>query len=143
MVELRRHFPSKPSMISAMRNFIRDGCRQIWTAASDVPVMSQLELAVSEAASNIMLHGMSGQPGAMIELTLEIESERACVTFSYPGCAFTPEAVPSPDFSGRAESGYGQYVIQQSVDEVHFSRDDAGRCTIRLIKNRTRCVQEQ
>lgn len=140
MVELRRHFQGKPRLISEIRGFIRKGCRQIWNETSDLPAISQLELAVSEAASNIMLHGMRGQPEGLIELTLNVENERVCVMFSYSGCSFTPEAVPAPDFNGRAESGYGQFLIQQSVDEVHFSRDDAGRCTICLIKNRTRCV---
>jgi anti-sigma regulatory factor (Ser/Thr protein kinase) len=81
---------------------------------------------------------MRGKPGGEIELTLNTEGDQANVTFSYAGCAFIPEAVPPPDFAGRAESGYGQFLIQQSVDEVHFSRDDAGRCMISLTKNRTR-----
>ena len=140
MVELRRQFQRQPHLISEIRGFIRKECRQVWNESSDLPAISQLELAVSEVASNIMLHGMKGQPGGLIELTLNTEVDRACVTFSYPGCAFAPEAVPPPDFTGRAESGYGQFLIQQSVDEVHFSRDDAGRCTICLTKNRTRCA---
>ena len=140
MVELRRQFQGKPRLISEIRGFIRKGCCQVWNESSDKPTISQLELAVSEVASNIMLHGMKGQPGGLIELTLNTEDDRACVTFTYPGCAFAPEAVPPPDFTGRAESGYGLYLIRQSVDEVHFSRDDAGHCTIRLKKNRTRCA---
>ncbi|MBC7967837.1 MAG: ATP-binding protein [Fuerstia sp.] len=140
MVELRRQFQRQPRLISEIRGFIRKSCRQVWNESSDKPTISQLELAVSEVASNVMLHGMKGQPEGLIELTLNIENERVCVTFSYPGCAFAPQAVPPPDFAGRAESGYGQFLIQQSVDEVHFSRDDAGHCTICLTKNRTRCA---
>lgn len=139
MVELRRHFPGKPHLISDIRDYTRTSCRLIWNESSDIPSISQLELAVSEVASNIMLHGMRGQPDGLIELTLNIEQMRACVTFSYPGCAFSPETVPTPDFTARAESGYGQYLIRRSVDEVHFSRNDAGLCTICLIKNRRRC----
>jgi len=140
VVELRHHFPGEPRLIPEIRDFIRKGCRLSWNEASDGAAISQLELAVSEVASNIMLHGMQGQPDGLIELTLNIDVERACVSFFYPGCAFTPKSVPTPDFSGRAESGYGLYLIQQSVDEVHFSQDDAGRCTICLKKNRTRCA---
>ena len=140
MVEFRRHFPGKPHLIHDIRDFIRKGCRLSWNEASDIAAISQLELAVSEVASNIILHGMQGQPEDFIELTLNIQHERACVTFSYPGCAFAPETIPPPDFIDRAESGYGLYLIRQSVDEVHFSRDDAGHCTIRLKKNRTRCA---
>ena len=140
MVELRRRFAGKPQMISEMRDFVRDGCRRVWNEPCDISAISQLELAVSEAASNIILHGLQEHPGELIELALNVEIREVCVTFTYPGCAFTPQAVPAPDFTGRAETGYGLYLIQQSVDEVHFSRDDAGYCTIRFIKNRTTCT---
>ena len=136
MVEQRRHFPGNPCLISDMRDFIREGCRKVWNQDADAPAISQMELAVSEAASNIMLHGLQGPPGQSIELILNLEEHQACITFRYPGCAFQPHTVPAPDFTGRAESGYGLFLIQQSVDEVDFSRDDAGVCTIRFIKNR-------
>jgi anti-sigma regulatory factor (Ser/Thr protein kinase) len=136
MVELRRHFPGNPSQITEMRDFVRTGCRRIWNKASDIQTISQLELAVSEAASNIILHGLQRPPCELIGLVLNIEEQQACITFLYPGCTFIPQAVPKPDFTGRSESGYGLYLIQQSVDEVHYSRNDAGLCTIRFIKNR-------
>jgi phosphoserine phosphatase RsbU/P len=142
MVELRRHFPGKPSQISVIREFVRTGCRRVWKEASDNKAISQLELAVSEAASNIILHGLQEPPGELteqrlnIELILDIDAQQACITFLYPGCEFLPQAVPKPDFTGVSESGYGLYLIQQSVDEVHYSRNDAGLCTIRFIKNR-------
>jgi anti-sigma regulatory factor (Ser/Thr protein kinase) len=140
MVELRRHFSGTPQMVSEMRDFVRDGCRRVWARPSDNSAISQLELAVSEAASNIILHGLQGNSGELIKVTLNVEIRQACVTFVYPGCAFSPQTVPAPDFTGCAESGYGLYLIQQSVDEVHFSRDDAGYCTIRFVKKRSTCT---
>ena len=137
MLELRRQFPGNPLRISEMRDFIRAGCRSIWSDASEDSAISQLELAVSEAGSNIVLHGHEGQPEKSIELSLNVDDQQACVTFMYTGRAFTPHAVPMPDFSGNAESGYGHYLIQQSVNDVSFSRDNAGLCTIRLVKSRT------
>jgi len=137
MVELRRQFSGNPVRISEMRDFIRAGCRSVWSEPSDDSAISQLELAVSEAGSNIVLHGLEGQPERSIELSLNLDDQQACVTFMYAGCAFAPHTVPNPDFSGNAESGYGLYLIQRSVNDVSFSRDDAGLCTIRLVKNRT------
>ena len=136
MVELRRHFQGNPPQIAEMRNFIRTGCREVWNEDSDAQAISQLELAVSEAASNIVLHGLQGQPGELILLTLDIEPDQARLTFLYPGRTFTPHTVPPPNFAGLAESGYGMYLIQKCVDDVHYLRDDADFCTIRFIKNR-------
>ena len=137
MVELRRRFSGNPVRISEMRDFIRAGCRSVWSEPSDDSAISQLELAVSEAGSNIVLHGLKGQPERSIGLSLNLDDQQACVTFMYTGPAFTPRAVPNPDFSGNSESGYGLYLIQKSVNEFSFSRDDAGLCTIRLVKHRT------
>lgn len=136
MVELRRRFSGNPQLVCEMRAFVRNGCREVWNEPSDISAIAQLELAVSEAASNIILHGLQDPSGGLIELALNVEDQQACVTFLYSGCEFSPKSVPAPDFAGCAESGYGLYLIQQSVDEVHFSRDDAGHCTIRFIKNR-------
>lgn len=138
MVELQRQFPARPQLISEIRQFIRDGCGALWNESFDDSAISQLELAVSEAASNIILHGLHEQLNAAIQLDLSVESDQATVSLLYPGCEFRPQEVPPPDFAGHAESGYGHYLIQQSVDDVRFSRDDAGLCTIRLTKNRRR-----
>lgn len=54
-----------------------------------------LQLAVSEAGSNIVLHGLEGQRERSIELILNIDDQQASVTFMYTGCTFTPNTVPS------------------------------------------------
>jgi anti-sigma regulatory factor (Ser/Thr protein kinase) len=136
MLESKREYLSDPCRVCDMRAFIREGCRQFWIDPEDDVAIGQLELAVSEAAGNIILHGHSGRPGQPIELALTVNSERACVTFHYPGCDFDPQSVPPPTFDAASESGYGLYLIQQSVDEVQYSRDETGRCAIRLLKNR-------
>jgi anti-sigma B factor antagonist len=143
MVESRRQFEGKARLIPEMRDFVRERCHQVWNQRSDAPWISQLELAVSEAASNIVLHGLRGQSNKFIELVLHVEDDRADVTFLYSGCAFDPQAVPPPDFTGRSECGFGLFLIRQSVDDVVFSRDDAGRCKLRLLKNRKSCSQER
>ncbi len=142
MVELRRHFSGKPHLLYRMRAFVTDGCRQVWKEMSDGSAIAELELAVSETAGNVILHGLKGSPDELIELVLNIDPRSASVTFRYSGCGFEPQAIPPPDFSGHAESGYGIYLIEHSVDDLSFSRDDAGLCTIRFVKNRKRSAQE-
>jgi anti-sigma regulatory factor (Ser/Thr protein kinase) len=136
MLEQRRQFPGTAVQISAMRDFVREGCNAAWRDISDAEAVAQLTLAVSEVASNIVLHGLQGGPDLQIELQLTIDDQQACVTFLYPGCAFDPSSSQAPHLNGQAESGYGLYLIKQSVDGFHFSRDDAGICAIRLHKDR-------
>lgn len=136
MGELRREYNCDPRLVGDMRGFVRDECRRQWTAPSDAVAIGQLELAVSEAAGNIILHGYRGTPGQPIELSLTVDGERACVTFYYAGCDFDPRSVPPPKFEADSESGFGMYLIQQSVNEIEFTRDATGRCGFRLVKNR-------
>lgn len=138
MIELRREYESDPRLVCDMRAFVREGCRQSWTEPTDDGAIGQLELVVSEAAGNIILHGYRETPAQPIELVLTVDSERACVMFHYWGCDFDPQTVPPPTFDAGSESGYGLYLIEQSVDEVQYSRDEAGRCEIRLIKHRSK-----
>lgn len=136
MIELRREYECEPRRVCDMRAFVREGCRQCWTEPTDDTAIGELELAVSEAAGNIILHGHPGAPGQPIELALTVDSERAYVMFHYLGCDFDPQSIPPPAFDADSESGYGLYLIRQSVDDMQYSRDDAGRCEIRLIKHR-------
>ena len=136
MVQWQRDYVSDPRSVRDMRAFVREGCRQVWSEMSDDAALEELELAVSEAATNIILHGYHGEPNRPIELAVTVDDDQAQVTFRHLGDDFDPQSVPPPNFDASSESGYGMYLIQQSVDEVDYSRDEAGRCGIRLIKHR-------
>ena len=50
---------------------------------------------MSEAASNIILHGLQEHSGELIELALNVEIRQVPASRSlYPGCGFEPQAVP-------------------------------------------------
>ena len=50
------------------------------------------------------------------------------------GDSFDPAAVSPPALDGSRESGFGIYLITNSVDEVRYSRDERGRNCIALVK---------
>ena len=135
MVEVQRKFTSDPESVREMRTVIGDQLHQLWNQAADETAICQLQLAVSEAATNIILHGYHSEPGRQIEMILQIDDEHADLRLRHSGCDFQPEMVPLPDFDARAESGYGLYLMRKSVDELQYSRHD-GRCQIQLLKKR-------
>jgi anti-sigma regulatory factor (Ser/Thr protein kinase) len=119
-----------------MRAFLREVCqegRQKEPVNEDL--MGRLALAVTEAASNIILHSDQGQHKP-ITLTVELDEERVCATLRHTGKPFDPEAVAAPVFDGSQESGFGLYLIRQSVDEMEYGQDGDGRCRMRLVLNR-------
>ncbi len=137
MVETTCTFPSDLRQLAAMRSFLKDACRRAWAVASDDEVLGQLELAMYEAATNIIRHAYEGQSGKPIYLTIEADDASARVTLAHHGCAFQPESVPEPSFDGSRFGGFGVYMIEKLVDEVQYTRDEAGRTAIRLFKSRT------
>ncbi len=137
MLELHRHFLSDPRLVSEMRSFVSESLRQVWTDPDDEKRVCELQLAVSEVASNIILHGCEGRPDEEIHVNVTADVNQVSVEFRYHGCEFRPAMVAPPDFESKAESGYGQYLISQTVDSFEYSRDENGVCCIRLVKHRS------
>jgi anti-sigma regulatory factor (Ser/Thr protein kinase) len=134
MVRLHKDYLSDLPQLASMRAFVADACRQAWPEPAQKDAIMRLELALSEAATNIMLHGYEGQTGQPIELTVETDSEQVCVTLLHAGQPFDPQAASPPVFDGSRESGFGLYLIQRCVDEVQYFQETDGRCGVRLIQ---------
>jgi len=109
---------------------------QVESPLLDEDGVIQLELAVNEAASNIMRHAHRGRAGENIQIEADAFGDRIAVRLYYQGEAFDPGTVQPPVFDGSREGGFGVYIITQSVDEVHYSRDPLGRNCIALVKSR-------
>jgi serine/threonine-protein kinase RsbW len=96
-----------------------------------------LALAVNEAASNVMKHAYHGRTDQRISLDADAFGDRVVVRLHHLGERFDPSGVRPPAFDGSRESGFGVYLISQSVDEVRYYRDARGRNCIALVKLRT------
>jgi sigma-B regulation protein RsbU (phosphoserine phosphatase) len=96
--------------------------------------VADLELAVNEAASNIMKHAYHGRADQRIQLEADASPDNVSIRLHHLGDSFDPSAVPPPALDGSRESGFGIYLITQSVDEVRYSRDDRGRHCVALVK---------
>jgi anti-sigma regulatory factor (Ser/Thr protein kinase) len=95
-----------------------------------------LELAVNEAASNIMKHAYHGHLDQWIQVEAESFPSHLLIRLHHFGDPFDPSTVPPPPLDGSRESGFGAYIITQSVDQVRYYRDDRGRNCVELVKFR-------
>jgi PAS domain S-box-containing protein len=120
------------------RTFIREFCQSAPNGHIDNEDIASLELAVNEAASNVIKHAYHGRSDQSIQLETDIFPDRVSIRLHHLGDSFDPAVVPLPAFDGSRESGFGMYLIARSVDEVHYSRDDRGRNCITLVKTRKR-----
>jgi len=133
---LSREFVSDLRAMSEIRAFVRKACERAWAPDAPAETLDLLELAVTEAATNIGLHAYEGANDRPIEVVVDAGPDEVRISLLHRGKDFDREAVPAPVFDGQQESGYGLYLMKQAVDEVYFLRDERGRCETRLVKKR-------
>ncbi len=63
-----RIFSSDLQQLAEMRAFVRDVCRRTWGVAAGDEALAQLDLAMSEAAANVIRHAYRGEAGRPIEV---------------------------------------------------------------------------
>jgi len=118
------------------REFVRAFCRNLPGPALDEDSIAALELAVNEAAANIMKHAYHGREDQSIHLEAEAFPGRLAIQLHHFGDAFDPSTAPPPSVDGSRDSGFGVYIIARSVDEVRYSHDERGRNCVALVKTR-------
>jgi serine/threonine-protein kinase RsbW len=94
--------------------------------------VSDIELAVSEACSNVLKHG--GGAGQQYEVTVSVGRRRARITVSDTGGGFdfAGRGARAPD--DRAEGGRGLLLMRHLVDDLNFVTEGRGQTTLRLEK---------
>lgn len=123
--------PSDLKELSVARDFVEHTAGRGVLSEEKV---NALKRAVSEAASNIIIHAYGRRPDRRIELDAEVFADRVVVRLHHLGMSFDPKHVATPKFDGSQEGGFGMYIIAQSVDEVRYYMDDRGRNCIALVK---------
>jgi serine/threonine-protein kinase RsbW len=136
MVQVSQKFSSDLGQLAALRGFVRSACEQAWAGRGGETALDELELALQEAATNVIRHAYQGQGGQPIEVAVEAGPDSVSVLLSHRGKSFDPGRVPPPSFDGSRFGGFGVYIIQQLVDEVVYTHDADGRSGIRLVKSR-------
>jgi len=142
IMETARHKPgrkgllellSDPTYLKACRAFVRKFCQKTLSPAPDEEFVSRLELAVNEAVANVMEHAYAGRPDQPIQLTGEGFSDHIIFQIRHQGAPFDPRSAPAPAFDGSKDSGFGLFIIAQSVDDVSYAVDEYGWNCISLV----------
>jgi sigma-B regulation protein RsbU (phosphoserine phosphatase) len=121
--------------LARARAFVREVCTSLANPPAD-EIIDQLELATTEAASNVMRHAYGGRTDRRIQLEAEAFDDRIVLRLHHLGQSFDPAAVRPPVFDGTQDGGFGMYIISESMDEVRYHRDERGRHCISMIKKR-------
>jgi serine/threonine-protein kinase RsbW len=113
-------FAAELKNLAAIRDFVRESAAVLDVAPA---IISDLLLAVDEAATNVIIHGYRGQPGT-IEIEVKREAMDAVARVRDDAPPFDPTGVPAPDLARpleeRPPGGLGIYLIRQYMDEVIY-----------------------
>lgn len=124
---------SELTQLRCARRFVREFCGRAADPLLDDDSLGALELAVTEAASNIIIHAYDRRVDQRIHLKAESFPGCVSVTLQHSGKPFLPSPPSSLPHASR-ESGFGVYLIDHNVDGVRYYRDRLGRNCIALVK---------
>jgi serine/threonine-protein kinase RsbW len=85
-----------------------------------------IELALSEALANAVVHGAGSDPSKIVECDVACDEQRGMlIVVRDPGPGFDPEKIPDPCCGENIYShrGRGIYLINQLMDEVQFRKN--------------------
>ncbi|MCW5965918.1 MAG: SpoIIE family protein phosphatase [Bryobacterales bacterium] len=130
-----RVFTSDLRELSRIRQWVNDLWMRWAPRGHDESSLYQLVLAVNEVASNVMRHAYRGDAQQRIRMRAWVHQNRFTLELAHTGEPFDPQAKPSPVFDGTRDGGFGVFIIENSVDEIVYSRNDGDWHTIRIEKS--------
>ncbi len=125
--------PSRLSELQHARRFVQMVFRE--HPVLDADKAAALELAIHEALTNIIKHAYKGREDKRIEIKVDIFEDKLIFRLYHWGEPFDPKEVAPPVFDGSQESGFGLFIISESVDEIVHAQDEFGTNYIDLVKH--------
>lgn len=130
---LRLGVPAELGAIDAARTWAAGHAR---AGGFDEEALGDLEVAMTEALSNVIRHGYGADSTATIEVECTVEPTRLEVRILDRAPTFVAAEVAARDLDEIAEGGYGLSLIEQLMDEVHRAPRPDGGNALTLIKLR-------
>lgn len=131
-----RHLTIKNEVdeLTKLPEFIETVCEE---AGVDMALIASLNLAIEEAATNVVLYAYEGGEGPIdIEAVYEPSLLKFIITDK--GVAFDPTQKEDADITLSAEErpigGLGIFLVRQIMDTVHYERVD-GKNILTLTKH--------
>lgn len=111
--------PVSLDCLTDVRHFLRGG---VAGAGLDEEQVALLEIAVIESVTNVVRHAKSVPPGECIHVGWRAETARFQCSVVYAGDRYEPPAdeVDMPTFEDFPEGGFGNFIIMNACDAVHF-----------------------
>ena len=116
---------SDPSLIPGVNDFIFDILKPLSIGEE---ILSNLDLAISEALANAMVHGNKLDPKKVVKVSLNIFPKKLVISIKDNGRGFDPTNVPDPTKPENIlkDSGRGIHIMRSFIEEVVYNFSDHG-----------------
>ncbi len=125
-------------MFSADRDAVDRVVRSVMNVVREMKCASgreeDIELALTEALANAVVHGAKSDPSKIIECNVACDEQRGIlIVVRDPGPGFDPAKIADPCQGENIYSNHGRgiYLINQLMDEVQFHKNGT---EIRMLK---------
>lgn len=126
--------PNSLEQLEQLRCFVLQRVEQASGRELGEVWLYELQLAVTELASNVVRHALLGKEEEAFRLVLHVMEEQVLVRVYHHGLPCPEELLVSPVLEAPAEGGMGLYLLASVTDGLRQGSDDPGVTWIEFFK---------
>ncbi|MBC8465463.1 ATP-binding protein [bacterium] len=138
--KIERHdfeFPADTAVLSEIGEIVKKYC--IHASISDDD-QSCVILAVDEACTNAIKHGLRSNKDKTFHLLIESKPGKILIEIRESGKPFNPTNISNPDLNAGLEErpigGLGVFLIYELMDRVEYSLTEDGVKVLKMLKGK-------
>ena len=112
-------FNSLLNQLEAVRKFTKELCSR--SPGNVERLCAEMQLAVDEVFTNIVLHGYENKPGGPISISRVYLPDEVVIEIADQGRSFNPFEIAPINLFGDQDHGYGWHLIRQISDRVVYT----------------------
>ncbi len=128
-------FPADTSVLANIGELVIDAAHNAGFTDSEI---NDVQLAVDEACTNTIIHGLNEEPSKTFQLEIHWETGEIEISIHEAGAYFDLTDVATPDVDAsledRAIGGLGIFFIKELMDRVEYQIGDDGVKTLYMVK---------
>jgi serine/threonine-protein kinase RsbW len=136
-MQLSFEFPADTAILEKIGEIMTDAGKKAGFSNGEI---YEIQLAVDEACTNTITHGLKKDPTRTFQLIITWEQYELEIQIRELGEPFELEKVLSPDTDASLENrpvgGLGIYIVRKLMDEVEFYNED--RVKVLRMKKRVK-----
>ncbi len=134
-----KRFTCSLNNLEPISDYITDCAKQAGLSDGEVYAV---QLAVDEAATNIIEHGYGIECPSRIDITCELIQDGLKVVIYDDAEPFDPTIVPEPEINVSLEDikprGLGVFFMRKMMDEVNYKSSPSNGNTLTMVKHHKR-----